>query len=110
MSLYEASFIMRQDISASEVNKITESLVNLIKENGGKTLKQEYWGLRDLAYIIKKNKKGHYVMLILDAPHRAMQELHKKIKLSEDVIRNLSIKIDSFDGKDSIILKEKEGH
>lgn len=110
MSLYEASFIMRQDISTSEVNKITDSLVNLIKENGGKVLKQEYWGLRDLAYLIKKNKKGHYVMLVLDSPHRAIQELHKKIKLSEDIVRNLSIKIDSFDGKDSIILKEKEGH
>ena len=104
MSIYEYTFIVRQDVASTEVNKIAENLSNLIKENGGKLLKQEYWGLLDLAYEIRKNKKGHYIMLVVDAPYRAMQELQKKIKLSEDIIRNLSVKIKSFDGKDSIML------
>jgi small subunit ribosomal protein S6 len=104
MSIYESTFIVRQDVASAEINKIAESLSNLIKENGGELLKQEYWGLRDLAYEIRKNKKGHYIMLIIEAPYRAMQELQKKIKLSEDIIRSLSVKIESFDGKDSIML------
>jgi len=104
MSLYESTFILRQDISVTEVNKVIESLSTTIKDNEGKVLKHEYWGLKSLSYPIKKNKKGHYVMLILDAPHRAMLDLQRKIKLSEDVIRNLTLKIESFDKKDSIMM------
>ncbi|MCH9753589.1 MAG: 30S ribosomal protein S6 [Alphaproteobacteria bacterium] len=104
MSLYESTFILRQDISVTEVNKVIESLSATIKDNEGKILKHEYWGLKGLAYTIKKNKKGHYVMLIIEAPHRAMLDLQRKIKLSEDVIRNLTLKIESFDKKDSIMM------
>lgn len=104
MSLYESTFILRQDISATEVSKVTESLSAIIKENEGKVLKNEYWGLRNLAYPIKKNKKGHYIMLVLDAPHRAILELQRKVKLSEGIIRNLIIAVDSFDKKDSIMM------
>lgn len=104
MSLYESTFILRQDISVTEVNKVIENLSATIKDNEGKVLKHEYWGLKSLAYPIKKNKKGHYAMLILEAPHRAMLDLQRKIKLSEDVIRNLTLKIESFDKKDSIMM------
>ncbi len=106
MSLYESTFIFRQDIPVSEVNNIATSLSKIVVDNGGTVLKKEYWGLRELAYIVKKNKKGHYIMLVLDAPHRAIHELFRKTKLSEDIIRSLSVKIESFDGSDSIMLKE----
>ena len=104
MSLYECTFILRQDISATEVNKVTEFLCSIVKDNDGKVLKNEYWGLKSLAYPVKKNKKGHYVMLVIEAEQEIILELQRKVKLSEDVIRNLIIKIESFDKKDSIMM------
>ena len=104
MSLYECTFILRQDISATEVNKVTEFLCSIVKDNDGKVLKNEYWGLKSLAYPVKKNKKGHYVMLVIEAEQDIILELQRKVKLSEDVIRNLIIKIESFDKKDSIMM------
>ena len=111
MPLYECTFIVRQDATTQEVEKITSTLSNVITDNGGKVLKTEVWGLRSLAYEIKKNKKGHYIMLVLDADHGTMKEMERRMKLTEDVIRHLTISIESFDGKDSIMLstnKEKE--
>ena len=107
-SLYEAVFVFRQDITVSEVNKNIEQLMQIIKTDSGDVLKHEYWGLRSLAYPIKKNKKGHYVMLVIDANKQVLDELKRKIKLSEDVIRDQMIKIKSFNGKDSIMLSMKE--
>ena len=104
MSMYEATFILRQDIPSSEVNKIVDNLSTVVKENEGEVLKHEYWGLRSLAYPIKKNKKGHYLMFILKAPQRALLELQRRVKLSEDIVRNLTVKIESFDKKDSIMM------
>ncbi len=111
MPLYECTFIVRQDATTQEVEKITSTLSNVITDNGGKVLKTEFWGLKSLAYEIKKNKKGHYIMLVLDANHETMKEMERRMKLTEDVIRNLTIQIESFDGKDSVMLssnKEKE--
>jgi small subunit ribosomal protein S6 len=107
-SLYESVFVFRQDITVSEVNKNIEQLVQIIKNGNGSVLKHEYWGLRSLAYPIKKNKKGHYVMLVVDSNNKILDELKHKIKLSEDIIRDQMIKIDSFDGKDSIMLSTKD--
>lgn len=104
MAIYESTFIIRQDVATTEIGSITNELSKVIEDNGGKLIKKENWGLRDLAYSIKKNKKGHYVMFVLDASARAIEELHRKIKLSEDVIRNLTVRIKSFDGKDSVML------
>jgi len=103
-SMYEATFILRQDIPSTEVSKMVDVLTSLIKENDGEVLKHEYWGLRTLAYPVKKNKKGHYVMLVLKASHRAFLELQRRVKLSEDIIRNLIIKIEAFDSNDSIMM------
>lgn len=108
MAIYESTFIVRQDASTVDVSKITDSLVNVVTENGGKVLKIEQWGLRNLAYIIKKNRKGHYIMLVLDAPHKAIKEMERRMKLSEDVIRNLTIKIQAFDHKDSSMLASSD--
>jgi small subunit ribosomal protein S6 len=106
--LYESVFIFRQDITVSEVNKNIEQLVQIIKNGNGSVLKHEYWGLRSLTYTIKNNKKGHYVMLVIDSNNKVLEELKHKIKLSEDVIRDQMIKIEAFDGKDSIMLSTKD--
>jgi small subunit ribosomal protein S6 len=108
MAFYESTFIVRQDASAPDVAKLTETFSNIITENGGKVLKSENWGLKNLAYIIKKNRKGHYVMLVLDAPDKAVKEMERRMKLSEDVIRHLILRIESFDNKDSIMLASSE--
>lgn len=107
-SLYESVFIFRQDITVSEVNKNIEQLVQIVENGKGSVRKHEYWGLRSLAYPIKKNKKGHYVMLVVDANDEILGELKHKIKLSEDVIRDQVIKIKDFDGKDSIMMSAQD--
>ena len=105
MSMYEVTFIFRQDITVSEVNNIIDSFTKSITDGSGEVAKREYWGLRELSYQIRKNKKGHYIMLICSISNRVLQELHKKAKLSEDIIRILSVKIEDFDGADSVIMR-----
>jgi len=107
MSLYELTFILRQDIANSEIKKISDKLSHVIKENGGQILKEEYWGLRNLAYMINKNKKGHYVFLVFNtSTAQAIKELKRIIALSENIVRDLLIKIKSFNGKDSIMMQK----
>ena len=112
MSLYELTFILRQDIANSEIKKIKDKMIHAIKENGGKILKEEYWGLRSLAYIIKKNKKGHYIMLVFNtSTAQAIKELKRIISISYssgDVIRDLLIKLESFNNKNSIMVQENK--
>lgn len=111
MPLYEFPFILRQDIATSDIKKINDKLKSIISDNGGNVLKEEYWGLRTLAYPIKKSKKGHYVMMIFEiATDKAMHELKRMVGLSDDIIRSVILKIKSFDKKDSIIMKQQEQH
>lgn len=108
MALYETTFIARQDISQADVNKISEAFTGIIKNNGGKVVKNEYWGLRSMAYKINKNKKGHYVLLGLDAPVAAVKELERNIKLNEDVIRHLTIKVEEIEEGPSAIMNSSK--
>jgi small subunit ribosomal protein S6 len=93
MPLYESTFIARQDISTQDVEKLTETFSQIVTDNGGKVVKSEYWGLRSLAYLVKKNRKGHYTMLCIDSPYAAVKEMERRMKLNEDVLRNLTIKV-----------------
>ena len=97
MSFYESTFVMRQDVSRADVNKLVDSFAEIIKTGGGKVVKHEYWGLRNLAYRIQKNRKGHYVMLAIDAPHAAIKELERNMGLHEDVIRHLTVHVDAIE-------------
>jgi len=97
MSLYESTFVTRQDVSRADVNKLIDAFTDIISQGKGKVIKNEYWGLRNLAYRIKKNRKGHYVMLAIDAPHAAIKELERNMGLHEDVIRHLTVHVDSID-------------
>ena len=80
MPLYESVFIVRQDVSSHDVDKIMDGFIDVIKKNSGKVVKHEYWGMRNLAYEINNNRKGHYVMLALDAPVPAIREMERKMK------------------------------
>ncbi len=107
MALYEHVFIARQDISASQVESITADFSKIIEENEGKVAKSEYWGLKNLAYKIKKNRKGHYVLLNIDAPHAAMAEVERQARLHEDVMRFMTIRVDELEEGQSIVLRSK---
>ena len=87
MPYYESVFIARPDISAAQVEALTESLTAIATENGGSVTKNEYWGLKTLSYRNKKNRKGHYALLNLDAPPAAVKELERNMQLNEDILR-----------------------
>ncbi len=106
MPLYESTFIIRQDISSQDADKIADGFAAIIKDDGGKIIKKEYWGLRTLAYKINKAKKGHYVMFGFEASSSAIQEMERKLGLSEDVVRNLTVKVDNISKEPSAILAE----
>jgi len=107
MALYEHVFIARQDVSASQVESITADFSKIIEENDGKVAKSEYWGLKNLAYKIKKNRKGHYVLLNIDAPHAAIAEMERQARLHEDVMRFMTIRVDELEEGQSIVLRSK---
>lgn len=97
MSLYESVFIARPDLSTSQVEKLAEKFAGFITENGGSIEKTEHWGLRQLAYPIKKNKKGHYVMFNVSAPSAALAEMERNMRISEDVMRFMSVSVEELD-------------
>jgi small subunit ribosomal protein S6 len=110
MALYEHLLIARQDISAQQVDALATHLKTIVEGEGGKVEKQEYWGLRSLAYRIKKNRKGHYVLLNINAPANAVHELERQLKINEDVLRCLTVKVEQFEQSSSNkARREREG-
>lgn len=108
MTLYEHLLIARQDISAQAVDALATHLKTIVEGEGGKVEKQEYWGLRGLAYRIKKNRKGHYVLLNINAPASAVVELERQLKINEDVLRYLTVKVDKFEQSSTKTRRERE--
>jgi small subunit ribosomal protein S6 len=108
MALYEHVIIARQDISAQQAEALNDTLKGLIEEGGGSVAKIEYWGLRNLTYRIKKNRKGHYSLLALDAPAAAVKEMERQISINEDVLRYMTVRVEEIDLELSPILARKE--
>jgi len=107
MSKYELVFIIRQDVSSSDVDKITDEFIKIIKNDNGVLIKNEYWGLRSLAYEIQNNKKGHYTLLGFEGTGATVNELERKMKLSEDVIRFMTHSVETISKEPSPILRGK---
>ena len=107
MPLYECVFIARQDISSNQVEGLVGQFTGIIEENGGRVAKTEMWGLRNLAYRINKNRKGHYALLNLDAPAVAIHEMERNMRINEDVIRYLTIRVDELEEGPSIVIQSK---
>ncbi len=107
MSFYEHVFIARQDLSSAQVEDITKKYASVIETMGGKVTKREYWGLRNLAYRINKNRKGYYVLMNIDAPAAAVKEMERLIRIDEDVIRHLTVKVDELEEGPSVMLAPK---
>ena len=104
MPLYESVIICRQDITKNQLDIIISEFKKIIEDDKGKILAEEYWGLKTLAYEINKNKKAHYSMLIVESLPDKIEEYERKLRLHEDIIRFMTIKIKTFDGKESIMV------
>ncbi len=105
MTLYETIFIVRQDMAPSQVDALSEKYSSLIREAGSSVQKTEYCGLRTLAYPIKKNNKGHYVLMNIEAKPEVMKEVERQMYLSDDVIRYISIRVEAHKEGPSALLK-----
>ncbi|MBW7836097.1 MAG: 30S ribosomal protein S6 [Sphingomonadales bacterium] len=105
MPFYEHVFVARQDISPQQVETLTADLTKVIEANGGQVKKAETWGLRNLAYKINKNRKGHYVLLNIDAPASLVTELERNVRLNEDIIRHLTVRVEALEEGPSAIMQ-----
>ena len=108
MAYYEHVLILRQDISPQQAETLNEELKTLIEGLGGHIAKIEYWGLRNLLYRIKKNRKGHYSLLAIDAPSAAVKEMERQLSINEDVLRYLTLKVEQLDLELSPVLARRD--
>lgn len=96
MTKYESVLIARQDLGSSQVNNIVSEMSNVIANQGGEVVRIDNWGLKNLAYRIKKNRKGHYVLLNISAPAQAIAEYERLLRVNEDIIRYMTVKVEEF--------------
>jgi small subunit ribosomal protein S6 len=108
MPLYESVFIARQDIPAAQIETLSNSFADIVRANGGQVTKTEQWGLRNLAYRINKNKKGHYVLFNIEADAAAIGEMERNMRLNEDILRFQTIRVDEHETGPSAMLRRDE--
>ncbi|GGJ47054.1 30S ribosomal protein S6 [Sphingopyxis bauzanensis] len=108
MPFYEHVFIARQDLSQAQVDALAETVTNVITEYKGEVHKTETWGLKQLAYKIQKNRKGHYVMLSAEVSGDAIAEIERQAAISEDIIRWMTIKVDELEKGPSVMMRKQE--
>lgn len=107
MALYEHVFISRQDLSNAQAEGLIDHFSAVLSDNEGKVIDQEYWGLKTMAYKINKNRKGHYAFLKSDAPSSAVQEMERLMRLHEDVMRVMTIRVDEHEEGPSVVIQAK---
>jgi small subunit ribosomal protein S6 len=108
MPLYEHVYLTRQDLSAQQVEDLTKQFSDVIAGLGGKVTKNEYWGLKSLSYRINKNRKAHMTLLNVEAPAAAVTEIERQERLSEDVLRYLTIRVDELEEAPSAMLRKSD--
>ena len=107
MPFYECVFIARQDISTTQAEQLSDAMAAIITEHGGTVAKKEYWGLKNLAFRINKNRKGHYSLLAIDAPAPAVKEMERQLSINEDVLRYLTVRVDELEEGPSAMLQSR---
>ncbi len=107
MPLYECVLIARNDVTQQQVEGLADQIAQLVEGDGGSMKKREYWGLRNLAYRVKKNRKGHYMLLGMDAPASFITEMERQLRLNEDVIRFMTLRVDEIEEGPSAIVSRK---
>jgi len=108
MPLYEHVFLSRQDVSAQQVEALTEQFKGILEANGGSVAKIEQWGLKSIAFRIRKNRKAHYTLLNIDAPAAAVAELERQQRINEDVLRVLTIRVEALEEGQSAMLQKRD--
>ena len=108
MPFYEHVFLARQDLTTAQVEALTEGFTRIVADNKGQVVGNEYWGLRTLAYRIAKNRKAHYVMLNIDAPAAAVQELERQVALNEDIVRYMTVRVEKLSAEPSAMTRRGE--
>lgn len=106
MPLYEHVFLARQDVSSTQVEAMMKEYSQVIEEGGGKVGKTEYWGLKTLAYKIKKSRKAHYALMNIDAPSAAVVEMERRMGISTDVIRYITVKVEAHETEQSVQMRK----
>ena len=106
--LYEHVFLARQDLSQAQVDALAAAATEIIESNQGKVTKTETWGLKGLAYKIKRNRKAHFVMLNLEAPAGVVAELERQTGLNEDIIRYITVRVDELEAGPSVQMRKQE--
>lgn len=108
MALYEHVFLARQDVTSQQVETMVETYKSVIEQNGGKVEKTEMWGVKSLAYRIKKNRKAHFALLNIDAPPAAIAEMERQMQISEDVLRFMTIRVEELDSEPSAMMQKRD--
>ena len=108
MAFYEHVFLTRQDVSGQRVDELVEQFKGIIAAGGGSVGKTEYWGLKSLAYRINKNRKAHFSLMNLDAPHEAVGEMERQMRLNEDVLRFMTVRVDELEEEPSVQMQKKD--
>ena len=108
MALYEHVFLARQDVSNTQVEALTKEFSDVIEQGGGKVTKSEYWGVKSLAYKIKKNRKAHFSLLNIDAPSAAVAEMERRMGISTEILRFLTIKVDQHETEPSAMMRKSD--
>lgn len=108
MAFYETVFIARQELSAAQVETLAATLTDILSKGQGEVTKTEFCGLRTLAYSIKKNRKGHYVLFNIEAPAPAVKEMERQMRLNEDILRFLTLKVETLDAEPSPLMQSKQ--
>lgn len=108
MPLYEHVYMARQDVTAQQVDDMTAQYKNVIEQLGGKVTKSEYWGVKSLAYRIRKNRKAHFTLLNLDAPPAALAEVERQERLNEEVLRYLTIRVNAHEDGPSAMMRKAD--
>ncbi len=107
MSLYECVFITRQDIAQPQVDALADQFAGIISAGGGEVKKREYWGLRNITFRIKKNRKGHYMLFNIDGPFTAVKEMERQMGINEDVLRFLTVRVEELEEGPSAVLQSR---
>lgn len=108
MAYYECVYLARQDIASTQVDALNEAFAETITTGGGSVTKTEYWGLRNLAYRVNKNRKAHFVLLNIDAPSDAVLEMRRLMRLNDDVLRELTLRVDELEEEPSVMMQRRE--
>ncbi len=108
MALYEHVFLARQDVSSQQVEALVEQFKGILEANGGSVGRTEHWGLKSLSYRINKNRKAHFTLMDIDAPADAVQEMERQMRIHEDVLRYMTIRVDAHEEGPSIMMQKRD--